>query len=228
MQASRWIAVWMAMGALAIAGTGAGCGGDEAPGDATTSSSTTTTTTTGEGSTSSAGTGGAGGEGAGGSGGAGTGGSGGAGTGGAGGTGTGGEGTGGEGGAGAGGSGGAGAGGSGGAGGTSGESFNFTLRGTGYVPAYTAGDMVYVVVVAAGDAAPALSASDAIEADGTFSVTGQIPGDKAYKMHWYVDLSQNGTCDAAPTDHVWTQDIPTVTADITRGVVPNSAFGDCP
>ncbi|WP_437916803.1 hypothetical protein WME73_20220 [Sorangium sp. So ce302] len=221
MQASRWIAVWMAMGALVIAGTGAGCGGDDATGDATTSSSTTTTTT-GEGSTSSVGTGGAGGEGAGGSGGAGTGGTGGAGTGGAGGTGTGGAGGTGTGGAGAGGSGGA------GAGGTSGESFNFTLRGTGYVPAYTAGDMVYVAVVAAGDAAPALSASDAIEADGTFSVTGQIPGDKAYKMHWYVDLSQNGTCDAAPTDHVWTQDIPTVTADITRSVVPNSAFGDCP
>lgn len=216
MQASRWIAVWMAMGALVIAGTGVGCGGDDATGDETTSSSTTTTTA-GEGSTSSAGTGG--------SGGAGTGGSGGAETGGAGGTGTGGAGTGGSGGA---GTGGAGAGGSGGAGGTSGESFNFTLRGTGYVPAYTTGDMVYVAVVAAGEAAPALSASDAIEADGTFTVTGQIPGDKAYKMHWYVDLSQNGTCDAAPTDHVWTQDIPTVTADITRSVVPNSAFGDCP
>ncbi|WP_437553859.1 hypothetical protein WME97_19600 [Sorangium sp. So ce367] len=223
MQASRWIAVWMAMGALVIAGTGAGCGADDATGEATTSSSTTTTT--GEGSTSNTGTGGAGGEGAGGAGGAGTGGSGGAGTGGSGGAGTGGAGGTGTGGEGAGGSGGAGTGGSGG---TSGESFNFTLRGTGYVPAYTAGDMVYVAVVAAGDAAPALSASDAIEADGTFSVTGQIPGDKAYKMHWYVDLSQNGTCDAAPTDHVWTQDIPTVTADITRSVVPNSAFGDCP
>ncbi|MDC0681803.1 hypothetical protein [Sorangium atrum] len=211
MQASRWIAVWMAMGAFVIAGTGAGCGDDETTGGATTSSSTTTTTT-GDGSTSSAGTGGSGGAGTGGSGGAGTGGSGGTGTGGSGGAET----------------GGAGAGGSGGAGGTSAESFNFTLRGTGYVPAYTAGDMVYVAVVAAGDAAPALSASDAIEADGTFTVTGQIPGDKAYKMHWYVDLSQNGTCDAAPTDHVWTQDIPTVTADITRSVVPNSAFGDCP
>ncbi|WP_437803201.1 hypothetical protein [Sorangium sp. So ce693] len=219
MQASRWIAVWMAMGAFVIAGTGAGCGADDATGDATTSSSTTTTTA-GEGSTSSAGTGGEGGAGTGGSGGAETGGAGGTGTGGAGGAGTGGEG-----GAGV---GGAGAGGSGGAGGTSSESFNFTLRGTGYVPAYTAGDMIYVAVVAAGEAAPALSASDAIEADGTFTVTGQIPGDKAYKMHWYVDLSQNGTCDAAPTDHVWTQDIPTVTADITRSVVPNSAFGDCP
>ncbi len=49
------------MGALVIAGTGVGCGGDDATGDETTSSSTTTTTA-GEGSTSSAGTGGSSGE----------------------------------------------------------------------------------------------------------------------------------------------------------------------
>ncbi|WP_437733240.1 hypothetical protein [Sorangium sp. So ce1335] len=218
MQATRWIAVWMAVGALGL--TGAGCGGDDPP------ASWTSTTSTGEGSTSSAGTGGDGGSGTGGDGGSGAGGNGGSGTGG-----DGGSGTGGSGGSGAGGSGGSGAGGdggsgAGGSGGSMGQSYNFTLRGTGYVPAYDAGTDVYVEIIAAGETVAALSESDTLEEDGTFSVTGQVLGGRAYKMHWYVDLVPDGEC--TPEDHVWTQDIPIVTADVTRTVAPNTAFGACP
>ncbi|WP_434044002.1 MULTISPECIES: hypothetical protein [Sorangium] len=211
----------MALGALGI--TGAGCAGGEVADEP--SASSTSTTTTGEGGTSSAGTGGAGGTGTGGAGGTGTGGAGGTGTGGAGGTGTGGAGGTGTGGAGGTGTGGGGSG-AGGNGGSMGQSYDFTLRGTGYVPAYDVGTDVYVEIIAAGETVATLSASDTLEDDGTFSVTGQVLGGRAYKMHWYVDLVPDGEC--TPEDHVWTQDIPTVTADVTRTVAPNTAFGACP
>ncbi|WP_438025345.1 hypothetical protein [Sorangium sp. So ce233] len=209
MQASRWIAVWMAVGALGITGTGAGCAGDD-PGDGPPASSASTTSA-GEGSAGSTGTGGDGGSGTGGAGGTGTGGDGGSGTGGDGGSGTGGD----------------GGSGTGGDGGSMGQSFNLTLRGAGYVPAYDVGTDVYVEVIAAGETVATLSASDTIDDEGTFSVMGQVLGGKAYKMHWYVDLVADGEC-KADEDHVWTQDVPTVTADITRSVAPNTDFGTCP
>ncbi|WP_437616124.1 hypothetical protein WMF20_20510 [Sorangium sp. So ce834] len=226
MQASRWIAVWIAVGALGVAGAGAGCGGDSAQNDATTSA---TATTTGEGSTSSTGTGGAQGTGAGGSTSAGTGGGGGtSGTGGGGGTGGTGSG-GGTGGAGdGGGTGGAGGGGgTGGAGGTMDPLFDFSLRGTRYT-GYEDGDRVYVDLYAAGATEATLHASDAIGPDGTFSVfvTGKVPGGKAYTIYWYVDSHRNGECDA--TEDVWKMDIPTVTANIERSVQGNTNFAECP
>ncbi|WP_433931042.1 hypothetical protein AB3662_43230 [Sorangium cellulosum] len=217
MQASRWIAVWMAVGALGITGTGAGCGGDESGNEPPASSASTTST--GEGSAGSSGTGGHGGSGMGGHGGSGAGGHGGSGTGG-----HGGSGTGGDGGSGTGGDGGSG---TGGDGGSMGQSFNLTLRGAGYAPAYDVGTDVYVEVIAVGETVATLSASDTIDDEGAFSVMGQVPGGKAYKMHWYVDLVADGECKEAE-DHVWTQDIPTVTADITRSVAPNTDFGTCP
>ncbi|WP_437603384.1 hypothetical protein WMF28_17440 [Sorangium sp. So ce590] len=230
MQASRWIAVWIAVGALGIAGAGAGCGGDDGvKNDATTSA---TATTTGEGSASSTGTGGAQGTGAGGSTSAGTGGAGGGGgTGGAGGGGGtggagGGGGTGGAGGGG--GTGGAGGGGgTGGAGGTMDPLFDFSLRGARYT-GYEDGDRVYVDLYAAGATEATLHASDAIGPDGTFSVfvTGKVPGGKAYTIYWYVDSYRNGECDA--TEDVWKMDIPTVTANIERSVQGNTNFAECP
>ncbi|AGP36863.1 hypothetical protein [Sorangium cellulosum] len=243
MQASRWFVVWMAVGAFGMAGTAVGCSDT---GDNTSASPTSTTTGsggaggTGSGGAGGTGSGGAGGTGSGGAGGTGSGGAGGTGSGGAGGTGSGGAGGTGSGGAGGTGSGGAGGTGSGGAGGTgSGGSgtggaggavdqhFTLSVYGAGYVPAYDAGTTVYVDVVAVDETEAILSASDTIAANGTFSVTGQLLGGKAYTMHWYVDLDTNGIC-RNEDDHVWTQDIPVVTADVKRDVGPSTAFGTCP
>ncbi|WP_437563664.1 hypothetical protein [Sorangium sp. So ce542] len=221
MQASRWIAVWMAAGAFGIAGMSAGCSGDTT-GPGATASSTTTTTGEGGSGTGGDGAGGAGGAGGSGAGGSGTGGDGGAGAGGAGGSGTGGDG--GDGGDGAGGAGGSG---TGGAGGSEDQLFDFTLSGSGYVPAYNVGDTVHVAVIPVGETVATLSASDSIDMDGKFAVTGQVLGGKAYTLYWYVDMEELGSCQE-DLDSVWTQDIPTVTADIKRSVAPNDGFGTCP
>ncbi|WP_437728622.1 hypothetical protein [Sorangium sp. So ce861] len=205
----------MAAGALGIAGMSAGCG-DEATGPGATASSTTTTT--GEGGAGTGGDGGAGtgGDGGAGAGGSGTGGDGGDGAGGAGGSGTGGD-----------GAGGAGGSGTGGAGGSEDQLFNFTLSGSGYVPAYNVGDTVHVDVIPVGETVATLSASDSIDVDGKFAVTGQVIGGKAYTLYWYVDMEELGSCQE-DLDSVWTQNIPAVTADIKRNVAPNDGFGTCP
>ncbi|WP_437581023.1 hypothetical protein [Sorangium sp. So ce887] len=213
MHASRWIAVWMALGVFGSAGTGVGCGdGDTSSG---TTYDSTTTTTTGEGSTSSSssgGTGGAGGTGTGGAGGTGTGGAGGTGTGGAGGTGT----------------GGAGGEGTGGSGGMMDPMFAFTLNGINYTGVTYASKTVYVTLSSADETTAALDESVAIADDGTFTITGHVLGGRPYTMRWYVDVNDNGVCDAVPNDRVWMEDIPAVAADVIRSVEPNTDFSACP
>ena len=138
--------------------------------------------------------------------------------------------TGGSGGTGMGGSGGTGMGGSGGtgmggSGGMMGQNFGFTLSGTTYNP--HVGSMLYVSAVAAGESAVTQIGTTTVASNGTFTVTGQLLGDKAYTVGWYVDINGNEACDPAPNDHVWTEDIPTVTAAVTLTVQHNVNFGAC-
>ena len=113
----------------------------------------------------------------------------------------------------------------GGSGGMMGQNFGFTLSGTTYNP--HVGSMLYVSAVAAGESAVTQIGTTTVASNGTFTVTGQLLGDKAYTVGWYVDINGNEACDPAPNDHVWTEDIPTVTAAVTLTVQHNVNFGAC-
>lgn len=107
-----------------------------------------------------------------------------------------------------------------------GQRFAFTMHGTSYT-AFT-NRLVYVTAVASGETIPALAESATISDEGAFTVTGQVLGGQSYTLYWYVDLNDNGMCDAFPADRAWVGDIPTVTTDVTSNVQFNTDFGTCP
>jgi hypothetical protein len=52
--------------------------------------------------------------------------------------------------------------------------------------------------------------------DGTFhwKWAGLLTAGKEYAFNYYADVSNDGACEAAPTDHVWTKAIPAVTDNV--------------
>lgn len=118
-----------------------------------------------------------------------------------------------------------GAGGTGGGGAGGGEGFDLTFNGTGFTP--HDGQFLGVAVL---DSTGAVVASDGmtVPATGEFSFTfpGILQSGATYSLKYYGDLNENGTCDPAPTDHVWLAEIPTVTADVTIDETHDTDFNE--
>lgn len=105
--------------------------------------------------------------------------------------------------------------------------YDLTLNGTGYVP--HAGQTVTArVLLASDDSAATEPASATIDANGAFSISfqGALMSGEAYTVVFYTDHDASGTCDAPPTDHSWSVDVPAVSENVVLDEMHNISFVD--
>ena len=104
-----------------------------------------------------------------------------------------------------------------------GEKFTLVVSGTGFSP--HEGQVLTVAFLEAGDNSAKGTQSTTVT-DGGFSVTfpGVLEAGRAYTVKYYADLSGNGTCDAPPADHGWSESVPAVTGKVTLPVTHNTNF----
>lgn len=101
--------------------------------------------------------------------------------------------------------------------------FDLTFAGTGFGPHN--GQTLWVAVVAT-QTNTVLDKQSVTVTDGAFSLswTGALEHDLDYAVHYYADHNGSGGCDAPPGDHVWSESLGKIHADITKTVTHSTTF----